>query len=351
MQPPARHTAGQAKSSKLVLKKDNHNMTKLTVALAGNPNSGKTTIFNMLTGARQRVANYPGVTVESKQGLRTYRDYQIKFVDLPGTYSLTAYSAEELIARNFIIEQNPDVVVDVVDASNIERNLYLATQLMELDVPVVLAFNMSDIAKQKGLVFDTEQISKLLEAAIVPTVGSREKGKTELLDAIIQTIRQGKKPRTHKIGYGQEIEEEIEKIQKLIEQKLPRLAQKYGQRWLAIKLLEHDKEIIAQIESPELLDNVTAATDHLRAIFAEEPEIIMADKRYGFISGACQETIKTTVESRHSASDSIDAVVINRVLGLPIFLLLMFLVFVLTFRIGQYPMSGLEHFFNWTAKP
>ena len=325
-------------------------MTKLTVALAGNPNSGKTTIFNMLTGARQRVANYPGVTVESKQGLRTYQDYQIKFVDLPGTYSLTAYSAEELIARNFIIEQNPDVVVDVVDASNIERNLYLATQLMELDVPVVLAFNMSDIAKQKGLVFDTEQLSKLLEAPIVPTVGSREKGKTELLDAIVQTFRRGKKLRTHKIGYGQEIEEEIEKIQKRIEQNLPRLAQKYGQRWLAIKLIEHDKEIIARIESPELLDNVTAATDHLRTIFAEEPEIIMADKRYGFISGACQETIKTTVESRHSASDAIDAVVINRVLGLPIFLLLMFLVFVLTFRIGQYPMSWLEHFFNWTAK-
>jgi len=350
MQPPARYTAGRAQSSKLVLTKDAHNMTKLTVALAGNPNSGKTTIFNMLTGARQHVANYPGVTVESKQGFRTYQDYQIKFVDLPGTYSLTAYSAEELIARNFIIEQNPDVVVDVVDASNIERNLYLATQLMELDVPVVLAFNMSDIAKQKGLVFDIPQLSKLLEAPIVPTVGSRQKGKTELLDAIVQTFRRGKKLRTHKIGYGQEIEEEIEKIQKLIEQNLPPLAQKYGQRWLAIKLLEHDKEIIARIESPELLDNVTAATDHLRTIFAEEPEIIMADKRYGFISGACQETIKTTVESRHSASDAIDAVVINRVLGLPIFLLLMFLVFVLTFRIGQYPMGWLEHFFNWTAK-
>jgi ferrous iron transport protein B len=142
-------------------------LKKITVAIAGNPNSGKTTIFNMLTGTRQHVGNYPGVTVEKKEGLCRYKGYEITFVDLPGTYSLTAYSIEELIARNFIIDEQPDVVVDIVDASNIERNLYLATQLIEMNVPLVLAFNMSDIAKQKGMVFDIEQLSKLLQSPIV----------------------------------------------------------------------------------------------------------------------------------------------------------------------------------------
>ena len=152
-------------------------LKKITVALAGNPNSGKTTIFNMLTGAHQHVGNYPGVTVEKKQGLCKYKDYEAVVVDLPGTYSLTTYSVEELIARNFIIDERPDVVVDVVDASNIERNLYLATQLIELDVPLVLAFNMSDIAERRGLIFDIEQLSMLLETPIVCTVGNKGKGK------------------------------------------------------------------------------------------------------------------------------------------------------------------------------
>jgi len=143
---------------------------RITVALAGNPNSGKSSVFNMLTGARQHVGNYPGVTVEKKEGLCKYAGFEITFVDLPGTYSLTAYSIEELVARNFIIEEQPNVVVDIVDASNIERNLYLATQLIEMDVPLILAFNMSDIAERKGLVFDIEQLSMLLEATIVPTV-------------------------------------------------------------------------------------------------------------------------------------------------------------------------------------
>jgi ferrous iron transport protein B len=150
-------------------------MKKITVALSGNPNSGKTTIFNLLTGARQHVGNYPGVTVEKKEGLCKYDGYEITFVDLPGTYSLTAYSIEEIVTRNFIIEKQPDVVVDIVDASNIERNLYLATQLIEINVPLILAFNMSDVAEQKGLLFDIEQLSRLLESPIVPMIGNKGK--------------------------------------------------------------------------------------------------------------------------------------------------------------------------------
>ena len=323
---------------------------RITVALAGNPNSGKTTIFNMLTGAHQHVANYPGVTVEKKQGLCKYAGYEMTIVDLPGTYSLTAYSIEELVARNFIIDDQPDVVVDIVDASNIERNLYLATQLIEMNVPLVLAFNMSDIAGRRGLSFDIEHLCNLLEAKIVPTVGNKGKGKTELLNAVIETAQMGKIERTHKVNYGDEIETELEKIESLITNQQQQLAQKHNSRWLAVKLLEQDNDITEKIHSREILETVTASIEHLRAIFGDEPEIIIADRRYGFISGACQESIKSTVESRHSKSDMIDSVVINRILGLPIFLILMYLVFFLTFKIGEYPMGWLEHLFEWASK-
>jgi len=324
-------------------------MNKITVALAGNPNSGKTTIFNMLTGARQHVANYPGVTVEKKVGTCTHGEFQITFVDLPGTYSLTAHSLEEIIARNFIVEERPDVVVDIIDSSNIERNLYLATQLMEMKVPLVLDFNMSDVARQKGLLFDLRQLSRLLDAPIVRTVGNKEKGKVALLDAIVQTARAQKPRNRHNLYYGQEIEEELAKIETLIDQYEPRLAEKYGARWLAVKLLENDKDIRAKLHNKKVLDVVAASIEHLKDIFRDQPEIILADRRYGFISGACQETIKVTVESRHTTSDLIDSVVTNRFLGLPIFLLLMYVVFMLTFKLGSYPMTWLEHFFGWAA--
>ena len=323
---------------------------KITAALAGNPNSGKTSIFNQLTGARQHVGNYPGVTVEKKQGICRYKDYEITFVDLPGTYSLTAYTTEELVARNFIIDEHPDVVVDIIDASGIERNLYLATQLIELNVPLILAFNMSDIAEQKGMVFDIEQLSRLLEAKIVKTVGNKGKGKTELLDAVIETAEHPGKKRTHKINYGDEIEHELEQIEKVIVDKENLLARKYEPRWLALKLLEQDEEITAKIHNREVHNVVAASTEHLKGIFGDNPEVIMADRRYGFISGACQETIKTTVELRHNYSDIIDTVVTHRVFGLPIFLLLMYLTFVLTFKIGDYPMGWLEWFFGRLAR-
>ncbi len=325
-------------------------MKKIIAALAGNPNSGKTTIFNLLTGAHQHVGNYPGVTVEMKEGTCRYSDYEIKFIDLPGTYSLTAYSEEELVARDFIIGEQPDVVVDIIDASSIERNLYLATQLIEINVPLVLAFNMSDIADQKGMLFDIEQLSMLLEAKIVRMVGNKNKGKKELLDAIIETAESSKKPRTHKISYGEEIEQEIEKIEKtLIDKKNP-LTQKYESRWVAVKLLEQDAEISENIQDKEIVNAVSNSTEHLRGIFGDNPEVVMADRRYGFISGACQETIQTTVELRHNYSDIIDAIVTHRILGLPIFLLLMYLTFFLTFKLGDYPMGWLESFFGWSAE-
>ncbi len=322
-------------------------MKKITAALAGNPNSGKTTIFNLLTGSHQHVGNYPGVTVEKKQGLCRYGDYEITFVDLPGTYSLTAFSEEELVARNFILHEKPDVVVDIVDASGIERNLYLYMQLMEMDVPLLLVFNMSDIAEQRGLVFDIQQLSTLLETRIVQMVGSKGQGKHFLLDSVVETVEMPRKPRIHKINYGEEIELELEKIEKAIITYEPELSQKYHTRWLAIKLLEQDDDIIKHINSSQVKDIVTSSFEYLKAMLGENPEIYMAGRRYGYISGACQETIKTTAELRHNYSDMIDAVVTHRVIGLPIFLFLMYLTFFLTFKLGSYPMNWLEHLFGW----
>ncbi len=324
-------------------------MKSIRVALAGNPNSGKTSVFNMLTGARQHVGNYPGVTVEKKEGHCVHRDCRITFVDLPGTYSLTAYSTEELIARNYIQEERPDVVVDVVDASNLERNLYLATQIMEMDVPMVLAFNMSDLAKRRGLEFDLDQLSQLLEMPIVSTVGNKGQGRAELLDAIVDVAQSESGERTHRVTYGEEIEEELDRVQRGLAESDGDLTERYGGRWLAVKLLEQDEDVTSKVRRPELLEVVNGSVVHLRDILGDEPEIIMADRRYGFISGACQETIQSSVERRHDISDTIDAIVTNRVLGLPIFLLLMYVVFFLTFKVGSYPMGWLETSFSLLA--
>lgn len=315
------------------------------MALAGNPNSGKTTVFNALTGLRHHVANYPGVTVEKKEGLLRHQGMDINFVDLPGTYSLTAYSTEELVARHFIFESHPDVVVDILDASNLERNLYLATQLMEMQVPLVLVFNMSDVAKSRGLEFDLAQLEVLLGARIVPMVGSKRKGVDELLAAIVDTADQ-KQTTVLTIHYGLEIEEELGKIEHLLRVHSEVLPGEYPVRWVALKLLEGDAEVQGWIQDETLTEQIQDSRVHIKEIFGDNADIVIADRRYGFISGACQETIKDTVQMRHDVSDRVDHVLTNRYVGLPIFAILMFVVFYLTFKIGRFPMEGLEWFFG-----
>ncbi|MHC5061681.1 MAG: ferrous iron transport protein B [Planctomycetota bacterium] len=319
---------------------------ELLVALAGNPNSGKTTIFNALTGASQHVGNYPGVTVEKKFGQRNYKGCEITFVDLPGTYSLTTYSTEELVARNFIVDEQPDVVVDIIDASNVERNLYLATQLMEMNVPLVLVFNMSDIARQRGLEFDLDKLSKLLAVPIAETVGNKAKGIDGLFNAVAEIAKQPAKSTISRLNYGDEIEEELKKLSELLNRP-GEVVTKYSRRWLAIKLLEQDKEITAKGFDDDILAAVDQSRKHLTAIFGDQPEMVIAERRYGFISGACQEAVKTTTDLRHDMSDTADALLTHKNLGLPIFIALMYLVFQLTFAIGEYPMGWLESFFNW----
>jgi len=324
-----------------------------TIALAGNPNSGKSTIFNNLTGARQHVGNYPGVTVEKKEGEREHRGVTLKIVDLPGTYSLTAYSVEELIARHFVVEQKPDAVVDILDASNLERNLYLAVQFMELGLPLALAMNMSDVAKARGQEIDYDQLSKLLGLPIVPTVGHKKQGMAELLDTIVKVARGEVASDPAPIHYGPEIEEEIRKIQDRL---APHpVVDAGGARWLAIKLLENDREVREQIQrdyphADDILAAVETSSKHLERVFSDPPEIVIADRRYGFISGACQESVRTSVEVRHTRSDQIDALMTNRVLGIPIFLGLMFLVFKLVFWLGEPPMGWIDRAFDGLAQ-
>ena len=323
--------------------------TSITIALAGNPNSGKTTIFNNFTNARQKIANYPGVTVEKKEGICLHKGKRIKVVDLPGTYGLTAYSEEELIARNFIINEPPDVLIDIIDASNIERNLYLTTQFIELGVPLVIALNMSDVAERRGIKFDIEKLSALLGAPVILTVGTKNTGLEELLDAALKVASNPKAYPSPHISYGGEIEEELVKIGAIIENSGINLG-KYSPRWLAVKLLEYDSEVLEKVNSSDVIDAVEKSSRHLHGIFKEDPEIIIAERRYGFISGVCTEAVKSTVESRHSKSDKLDELLMSPIFGLPIFLGLMYLTFFLTFKLGNYPMEWIETAFSYLGR-
>jgi len=321
--------------------------SELTIALAGNPNSGKTTLFNRLTGLRQHVANYPGVTVQTKQGAARHGAEHVRIVDLPGTYSLTTFSPEEILARRVLMEQAPDVVIDVVDSSNLERNLYLATQLLELGVPLVLAFNMSDVAKSRGYNIDDRRLSELLGVPIVHTVAHKGAGVRRALDAAVAVARDRDTAlrRQRRPDYGGEIEPHVRQLTSRLEQATDG---DLHARWLAIKLLEGDAEALKRLRKlcprrcDEIVEEAERLRHHVERIFGDAAEIVLADRRYGFISGACAESVTRSVESRHEWSDKIDAVLINRYVGLPIFAALIYAVFYLTFTLGEAPMGWIE---------
>ena len=292
---------------------------KITVALAGNPNAGKTTIFNALTGARQHVGNWPGVTVEKKEGTVTHSGRKIHVVDLPGTYSLTAYSLEEIIARNFIVDSAPDLVVNVVDAANLERNLYLSVQLLEMGCKLVIALNMIDVARGRGIGIDEAYLSSLLGVPVILTNGKKGIGLDSLLETIVFEVENNQSSDNfRRFTYGAEVEDELEKIQNLLRHVNYSL-EGPAFRWLAVKLLEGDSEIVKKIDSGDdrktIREQVEKSRSHLKNIFGDNPEIVLADARYGLISGAIKQTVQIERTDRVNLSESIDQFLNESIVG------------------------------------
>lgn len=325
---------------------------KITIALAGNPNCGKSSIFNNLTGARQHVGNYPGVTVEKKEGRLKYKDYEIKVIDLPGTYSLSAYSEDEIIARNFIVQREADIIVNIIDSSNLERNLYLTTQLMELDAPLVLAMNMSDIVEKRGEHIDYSELSKLLGHPLIPTVGNKNKGTQKLLETIIGVYERKIEFEKVYVSYGADVRGEMDKIEKILI-KDEALIKAYPLRWLIIKLIEDDRLVLDVLKKSavagEALERAEKSRRHLKAHFGDSTDVIVAERRYGFISGACTQSFKVSVEERHTISDKIDRIVLNRFAGVPIFAVVMYFIFKFTFVFSGPVVGWCEGFFDLLA--
>ncbi len=320
----------------------------ISIALAGNPNSGKTTIFNNLTGTRQKVGNWPGVTVEKKEGKIRYRGVELLITDLPGTYSLTPFSIEEIVARNFVLDEHPDVVVDIIDSSNLERSLYLATQLRELDCRVLFVLNMTDLARNRGIKIDTEKLSELLDVSVVATVGNKNQGMGLLLEtAVALAESDARVARRRRVRYSKDIEEAIAELQQYLEKQCARKLP-YNPRWTAIKLLEDDNVVkkraaaVAGERSADIFEQVERLRRRLMDRYAEEPEIVMTDERYGFIAGIIKEVQVQSTRRRADVSRNIDLVLTNRFVGFPIFLFFIWAMFQLTFTVGDYPMQWIE---------
>lgn len=320
----------------------------IRVALVGNPNCGKTSLFNIASGAHEHVGNYSGVTVDAKEGFFDYAGYKITLVDLPGTYSLSAYSPEELYVRKNLLEHTPDVVLNVVDASNIERNLYLTAQLIDMNLPVIMALNMYDELKAKGDKIDTQQLGYLLGMPVCPTVSRDGSGITELFDTIIEMF-ESHSPRFARhihINHGAELEKSIDCV-KLILQQDKDLRALYSTRYLAIKALEDDSEVIKIIADCAVGDEALVACDEeqkrIRNILGSSAESAIVDAKYAFIQGALTETYsRAEAAPKRTVTDKIDAIVTNKWLAFPIFLAILYLIFTATFTLGEYPMNWID---------
>lgn len=325
-----------------------------TIALAGNPNSGKTTLFNALTGAHQHVGNYPGITVERKEGTINSKGTKVKLIDLPGTYSLSAYSQEELVARNFLTNEKPDIVIDIVDATMLERHLYLAIQFFELGIPVVLALNMMDDARKQGLRIDTDKLSKLLNCPVVETVARSGKGKKQLLETAVQYARETNSEWSPlEISYGTELDLVLDDMTEII---LAHqfMTDRYPARWIALKYLENDTEIIRvgrqdNKVSEKLEAIVNRTKEHCIKTLKVPPEAIIADYRYGLINSILKQNIviqEKTRQDRINFTAKLDGLLVHRTLGPLLMVGVLYAMFQITFSLGEVPMGWLASLFS-----
>ncbi|ADQ79611.1 ferrous iron transport protein B [Paludibacter propionicigenes WB4] len=327
----------------------------INVALVGNPNCGKTTLFNYASGSHERVGNYSGVTVDAKEAIMKKDGYTFKIVDLPGTYSITEYSPEELYVRMHITEKMPDIVVNVIDSSNLVRNMFLTTQLIDMNIKVVVALNMYDELEKKGAKFDYVSLGEMIGIPIIPTVASKGKGVDELFEKLIDVYEDRDPSVRHiHINYGAQIEKAIHDIQHEI-WKNPSITDKLSSRYVAIKLLETDKSTLAQLEkfaNYEEIKSVAKQTiAQLEKEYGERSETIITDAKYGFIDGALKETYKEVKKDKRESKRELDDLLTHRFLGFPIFLFFMWLMFQATFTLGSYPMdwinTGVESLSDW----
>ncbi|MCO5255583.1 MAG: ferrous iron transport protein B [Lentimicrobium sp.] len=327
----------------------------INVALVGNPNSGKTTLFNYASGSRERVGNYSGVTVDAKEARFRKGDYTFIVTDLPGTYSISAYSPEELYVRDHITESFPDVVVNIIDSSNLERNLYLTTQLIDMDIRMVGVLNMYDELEKGGNKLDYNQLGRLLGIPFVPTVGSKGKGIDELFQKIIDVYEDRDKTRRHiHINYGTVIEPGISHIQSKLRQPGNfHLLDKVSSRFIAIKLIEKDRATEVLTEQlgnfGEIIEAVDQQITRIENELKQDTESLIADAKYGFIAGALRETFSANPVVQRKKSEVVDTIITHKVWGIPIFIFLMYLTFYGTFKLGQYPMEWIESLVEVTS--
>ena len=308
------------------------------VAVAGNPNVGKSTLFNLLTGGKQHVGNWPGKTVEKKEGFRAIDGFRVRFVDLPGAYSLSAYTMEELIARDFIISDKPDAVINIVDASTLERNLYLTLQVLELSRNVVVALNMMDLAEHKGLQVDAKKLSRILGVPVVPMVATKGKGLRELLDALKCILAGALEARPYRVDYGKEVDDYVSKLRPAVEQWIEQNKARYPADWLVLKLLEGDKEVLRTVERSKggeaLLKAVYEARRALEERLGTSPEAYFIKKRYEAIERIVAQVVEKKGKAPKLLSDKLDPIVLHPVFGLPIMLATFLTTFMLAFSIN-----------------
>lgn len=327
-------------------------LSAINVALIGNPNCGKTSLFNVASGAREHVGNYSGVTVDAKTGTFRQDDVTFRIVDLPGTYSLACYSPEELYVRKYLRDNEPDVIVNIVDATNLERNLYLTTELINMNRPMVIALNMFDELKQKGISLDYKKLSEMIGVPIVPTVARTGEGIRQLFDAVIAVAEDRHAVVRHvHVTLGKELEQSVGILNRALKAD-PDLRPRFSPRYMAIKLLENDKEVESLVEgtkdAKEIFELRDREVERLAEVFpGEDVASLIAGESYGFISGALAETMEQNPVDSADTTRVLDAIVTNRLFGFPIFLAIMAFIFWATFSVGQYPMDWIEAAVGW----